>query len=188
MKVSGAARLAPVSLSIRRAGKEDAQALSRIACRTFTETFGPMYPAEDLDDFLRTNYAVAECERLLSDPRYAAWLVECDGQAVGHALAGPCGLPHADVQTGDGELKRLYLLASAQNGGCGARLFRDVLAWLEADGPRRIWISVWSGNLGAQRFYERFGFAKVAEYEFPVGRQRDREFMFRRDARPLATS
>ncbi|MBS0192659.1 MAG: GNAT family N-acetyltransferase [Proteobacteria bacterium] len=141
-----------------------------------------MYPAEDLDDFLRTNYAVAECERLLADPHYAAWLVECGGQAVGHALAGPCGLPHPDVQSGDGELKRLYLLASAQNGGCGARLFRDVLAWLEAGGPRRIWISVWSGNLGAQRFYARFGFAKVAEYEFPVGRQRDHEFMFRRDA------
>ena len=37
-----------------------------------------------------------------------------------------------------------------------------------------------SENLGAQRFYGRQGFAKVAEYEFPVGRQRDIEFMYRR--------
>ena len=63
-----------------------------------------------------------------------------------------------------------------------AKLFADAIAWLEAEGRRRIWISVWSENFGAQRFYARHGFAKVAEYEFPVGRQRDIEFMYRRDA------
>lgn len=168
---------------IRRAVADDAQALSRIAVATFTETFGHMYPDEDLQDFLRTHYAVDACARLLADESHAVWLVEDDGTAVGHALAGPCGLPHPEATPGDGELKRLYLLKAAQNGGWGARLFEAALAWLERDGPRRIWISVWSGNVGAQRFYARWGFAKVAEYEFPVGRVRDHEFMFRRDAR-----
>ena len=32
------------------------------------------------------------------------------------AAAGPCGLPHADVAKGDGELKRLYVLASLLRG------------------------------------------------------------------------
>ncbi len=171
-----------MSCTIRRAVQDDAQALSRIAVQTFTETFGHLYPDEDLQDFLRTNYAVAECARLLSDDRYAVWLLEDDGVAVGHALAGPCGLPHPDVTPEDGELKRLYLLSQARNGGWGARLLDTALAWLERDGPRRIWISVWSQNFGAQRFYARWGFAKVAEYEFAVGRVRDHEFMFRRDA------
>lgn len=168
---------------IRRAGPADASALAQIACRTFTETFGHLYPAQDLADFLHTTYAPSECERVLADPRCAAWLVEDAGVVVGHALAGPCGLPHADVRAEDGELKRLYLLRSAHNGGCGGRLLDEALAWLERDGPRRIWLSVWSENHGAQRFYARRGFTKVAEYEFIVGRQRDREFMFRRDAR-----
>ncbi len=171
-----------MSLVIRCAGPDDAQVLSRIAVSTFTESFGHLYPDEDLQDFLRTNYAVPECARLLADDRYAAWLLEDDGVAVGHALAGPCGLPHADATPEDGELKRLYLLAQARNGGWGACLFDAALAWLERNGPRRIWISVWSQNLGAQRFYARWGFAKVAEYEFAVGRVRDHEFMFRRDA------
>jgi len=169
--------------AIRRAGPEDAAALSRIATSTFTETFGHMYPVEDLEDFIRANYTVAECERLLADPRYAAWLVEDDGTAVGHAMAGPCGLPHDDVKPEDGELKRLYLAREAQSGGWGGQLCQAALDWLERDGPRRIWISVFSENHGAQRFYARRGFAKVAEYDFIVGRQRDHEFMFRRDAR-----
>jgi GNAT superfamily N-acetyltransferase len=172
-----------VPLSIRRAGPGDADALSRIAVRTFTDTFGHMYPDEDLQDFLTVNYSREECERLLGNEAYAVWLLENGSEAVGHALAGPCGLPHVEATPQDGELKRLYLLASAQNGGWGARLFETALAWLERDGPRRIWISVWSQNFGAQRFYARWGFAKIAEYEFAVGRVRDHEFMFRRDAK-----
>jgi RimJ/RimL family protein N-acetyltransferase len=39
---------------------------------------------------------------------------------------------------------------------------------------------VWSENHGAHRFYARHGFEFAGEYEFPVGEQRDREFMFRR--------
>jgi len=171
-----------MNLAIRRAEPGDAAALSRIAMQTFTDTFGHMYPDEDLQDFLRTNYAVAEWTRQLSDDTYAVWLLEDDGDAVGYAQAGPCGLPHADVTPDDGELKRLYVLSRASNSGWGGRLFEQALEWLQRDGPRTIWISVFSQNLGAQRFYARWGFAKFAEYEFPVGRVRDHEFMFRRDA------
>ncbi len=106
---------------------------------------------------------------------------------MGYALAGPGGLPHPDVTPADGELKRLYVLAQAQNGGWGGKLFQAALDWLQRDGPRTLWISVWSENLGAQRFYARHGFAKVGEYAFPVGRARDREFMFCRRAASTAT-
>jgi ribosomal protein S18 acetylase RimI-like enzyme len=172
-----------VSLSIRRAVAGDAQALSDIGVSTFVDTFGHMYPAEDLQDFLQDSHAPAAYAHYLADPAYALWLLEDDGKTLGYALAGPSGLPHPDVADGDGELKRLYVSPSLHNGGWGGRLFREVLDWLERDGPRTLWISVWSENLGAQRFYARHGFAKAGEYEFPVGRIRDREFIFRRDPR-----
>jgi diamine N-acetyltransferase len=172
-----------MSLSIRRATPADAQAVSRIATRTFTGTFGHLYPDEDLQAFLRDSYAVEKQALILSLDAYAIWLLERDGEAVGHAAAGPCGLPHPGVRPGDGELKRLYVLPEFQNGGWGQRLFETALAWLERDGPRPLWISVWSENLGAQRFYARAGFALAGEYEFEVGRARDREFIFHRPAR-----
>ena len=99
---------------------------------------------------------------------------------IGHAAAGPCGLPHPDVQPGDGELKRLYVLKSLQNGGWGGHLFRTTLDWLERDGPRTLWIGVWSQNHGAQRFYERHGFQRVGEYKFAVGKTLDDEFILKR--------
>jgi diamine N-acetyltransferase len=170
--------------TIRRADPDDAEALSRLAEQTFTETFGHLYPPEDLRAFLDEAYAVERQRTILSHPDYAVWLLEAGGAPVGHAAAGPCGLPHPDVRPGDGELKRLYVLRAYQNGGWGGRLFAEALAWLLRDGPRRLWIGVWSENHGAQRFYARHGFVHVGEYEFPVGRVRDREFILRRDQAP----
>ncbi|GGJ99817.1 GNAT family N-acetyltransferase [Luteimonas terricola] len=168
--------------TIRRATPADAGLLSRLAARTFTETFGHLYPPEDLQAFLDEAYAEDRQRVILSHPDYAVWLLEDDGRAVGHAAAGPCGLPHPEVAPGDGELKRLYLMASHQSGGWGGRLFDTAVAWLERAGPRTLWIGVWSENLGAQRFYARRGFEAVGEYVFPVGRARDREFILRRPA------
>ena len=150
-------------MRIRRATVDDAAVLSDLASRTFTETFGHLYPAEDLAAFLADAYEVGKQKVILSHPDYAVWLLEDDGVAVGHAAAGPCGLPHPEVKAGDGELKRLYLLKGEQNGGVGRALFEQALAWLERDGPRMLWISVWSENLGAQRFYGRHGFEYAGE-------------------------
>jgi len=79
-----------------------------------------------------------------------------------------------------GELKRLYVLKRLQGDGTGSRLLAETFAWLERNGPRRLWIGVWSENHGAQRLYGRMGFEKVGEYEFIVGQTRDREFILRR--------
>ena len=83
------------------------------------------------------------------------------------------------VTPGCGEVKRLYVRREAQNLKIGARLVEAALDWLEAPG-RRLWIGVWSKNLGAQRFYGRYGFHKVGEYLFPVGGTRDEEFILSR--------
>ena len=165
---------------VRRATVADAAALSELGTATFVDAFGALYQADDLAAFLTAHHSVAAWAATLADPRHATWLLEEGSAVLGYALAGPCGVPHPDVGAGDGELKRLYLRRAAQNGGGGGALFDAALAWLERDGPRQLWISVWSENHAAQRFYSRRGFAKAGEYEFVVGRQRDHEFIFRR--------
>ena len=165
---------------IRRATPKDAEALCEIGRATFVETFGHLYPPDDLAQFLDEAYGLERTRADLADPNKASWIVEADGRPVGHALAGPCELPHPEVGPHDGELKRLYLLRSYQGGGTGSRLLAQTLGWLEAQGFRRIWIGVWSENHGAQRLYANAGFERVGEYEFAVGRTLDREFILRR--------
>ena len=169
-------------MELRRAIASDAGALSALSSACFTQTFGHLYPPADLSHFLDEAYAVPAWASLLSDPAYATWLLESDGVAIGYATAGACTLPHADVGPGDGELKRLYVLRDHQGGGRGSLLFDAAMAWLLRDGPRTLWIGVWSENLGAQRFYARHGFERVGDYDFVVGSTRDHEFILRRNA------
>lgn len=166
---------------LRNAIPTDAAKLAALGRETFVETFGHLYPVSDLQPFLADVYAPAKFERFLRDPAQALWILERDGEAIGYAQAGPCALPHPDVTPACGELKRLYVHSSAQGGGFGHQLLAASLAWLTKPG-RDLWIGVWSENHGAQRLYGRHGFVKAGEYEFPVGKTRDREFILRRPA------
>ncbi|PZQ65290.1 MAG: GNAT family N-acetyltransferase [Phenylobacterium zucineum] len=165
---------------IRRAGPADAHVVAALGAETFCETFAHLYPAADLEAYLEEAYNLPRTQADLADPSKATWLVEAGGEAIGYALAGPCGLPHDAVTPGCGELKRIYFRKQVQGGGLGKRLFDEVMAWLQQDGARDVWIGVWSENFGAQRFYQRQGFEKAGEYDFHVGQTVDLEFILRR--------
>jgi GNAT superfamily N-acetyltransferase len=170
----------PAAPTIRRAGPGDAEALAAIGQATFIETFGQLYPPRDLADFLAQAHSVKRAQADLANPAKAAWLVEAGGDVVGYALACPAKLPHPDVTPACGELDRIYLLAAHRGGGIGSRLLDETLAWLERDGPRSLWIGVFSENVGAQRLYARRGFEVVGSYKFVVGQTLDHEFIMRR--------
>lgn len=104
---------------------------------------------------------------------------------IGYVTACPAHLPHPDVAPGDGEIQRLYILQGHQGGGRGTHLLKTALEWLERDGPRTLWIGVWSENYGAQRFYARHGFEIVGDYSFMVGNHTDHELITRRLPRAL---
>lgn len=168
---------------LRRAVASDADALTALGRETFTATFGHLYPAEDLSAFLDAAHTPAQYAAWTADPAYGLWIAESDGTPIGYALAGPNTLPHPDAAPGDGELKRIYVSRAAQGVGAGSRLLATALEWLNRL-DRPLWIGVWSENLGAQKLYERHGFVKAGEYEFHVGKTRDREFILRREALP----
>jgi ribosomal protein S18 acetylase RimI-like enzyme len=169
----------PSAITIRRAEPADAEALATLGSETFSETFGHLYPPEDLAEFLDAAHPPSFYAGVAADTAYGLWLAERDRRAIGYALAGPCLIRHAEVTPACGELQRLYVRAEAQGSGLGVRMLEQALGWLERPG-RRLWIGVWSGNVGAQRLYGRYGFAKVGEYEFRVGKSRDREFILAR--------
>jgi diamine N-acetyltransferase len=166
--------------AIRRATRGDAAELAHVSELTFAETFGHLYPPADLASYVGSTCTPAACLALVSDPRMAYWLLGADGEpAVGFALAGYCKLPVAGLEPTAGELRQLYVRSTHQKQRLGARLFETALAWLE-EHYSPLYIGVWSKNHGAQRFYGRYGFVKVGEYEFPVGKTIDQEFILRR--------
>jgi ribosomal protein S18 acetylase RimI-like enzyme len=167
--------------AIRRATAADAGVLANLGRATFVETFGHLYAAADLDDFLAEAHSVALYDEILNDDDVAAWLAEdARGEPCGYVIAGDCRLPVSNIEANAGEIWRLYLRAQAQRSGLGTRLLTTALDWLDGQLRDPLYVGVWCGNTGAQRLYRRFGFEKVGEYEFLVGRHRDHEFILRR--------
>lgn len=170
-----------IQATIRRATSNDAPALAALGAATFTETFGHLYPAEDLGAFLARSHSVEAWIRILSDYQRAVWVAALvDPTPIGFITAGACKLPIENRELTAGEIQHLYVLARYHNLRLGSRLMDLGLEWLEAQGRTPVYIGVWSRNLDAQRFYGRYGFSKAGEYEFPVGKTIDREFILKR--------
>ncbi|BEV10383.1 GNAT family N-acetyltransferase [Asticcacaulis sp. DW145] len=162
---------------------EDLNDLSRLGRDTFTDTFGHLYPPEDLTTYLDATYAPQVLAEEIEGVDQFWRLVRDDmGRAIAYIQAGPVGLPHpeADPQT-QGEIKRLYVRNDAQGLGLGKQLLEMGLAFLKArysNAPQ--WIGVWSENYRAQKLYDSYGFTRVGDYGFKVGGTTDLEFILRR--------
>lgn len=172
------------NLTLRRATTDDAAALALITISTFTQTFGHLYPPEDLQAFL-DQFSLDYCRGKLADPSSATWFATVNDvlgkeAVVGFISAGRCRLPVEQLEANAGEVKQLYLDAAYQNLKIGTRLMDAALAWLAAQQLAPLYVGVWSENYGAQRFYARYGFNKVGEYGFPVGSTVDLEFILKR--------
>jgi len=168
-------------ITLRRATSFDASALSALGAATFTKTFGHLYPAEDLQNFLIGSHSVDAWTLTLADSQRAVWIATpADAPPVGFITVGACKLPIENREPNAGEIQQLYVLGQYHNLRLGSRLMDLGLKWLQAQGRTPLYIGVWSENFGAQRFYARYGFDKVGEYGFPVGNTVDREFILKR--------
>ncbi len=76
------------------------------------------------------------------------------------------------------ELGQLYALPTHTGHGIGAQLMDWTLAQARAGGHDAVLLSVYSENYGAQRFYQRYGFGKIADITFQVGEQLDAEYLY----------
>jgi ribosomal protein S18 acetylase RimI-like enzyme len=76
------------------------------------------------------------------------------------------------------ELGQLYALPGYTGSGIGAQLMDWALSHARAGKHDAVLLSVYAENFGAQRFYQRHGFAKIADITFKVGDQLDPEYLY----------
>ena len=166
----------------RPARPEDAPALAKLGNEAFCAAFAHLYAPIDLDAFLAQVYDPVAVGEELGMPAIRVQLAEDeDGSLAGYCkMKFACGWPEHARGSRVVELKQLYTAPDKTGSGIGAALMEWAEAQARQFGADEIQLSVWSGNHGAQRFYARHGFAKVADTEFWVGSQRDEEFLFAR--------
>ena len=166
-------------LHLRPATSADIPALSRLGIESFVAKFGALYTPADLAVFLAEAHSPAALAAELADPDRLYRLAERDGALVGYAKVGlSCGFPYYARGSQVVELKQLYTAPDATGGGIGGALMDWAMDFFAAQGADEVQISVFSGNTAAHRFYQRYGFEKVADITFRVGEQLDAEYLF----------
>jgi diamine N-acetyltransferase len=158
---------------------DEVEALASLSCDTFREAFAHLYSAENLALFEATVYAPQVISAEMANPN-RRYLIAYDGaQMVGYCKIGFD--KSLDYDWGDEklvELKQLYVHASHHGSGVAQALTDWAVKEAKAVQANGLLLSVYSDNPRGIRFYQKHGFAHVADTYFMVGNHRDDEFLY----------
>jgi ribosomal protein S18 acetylase RimI-like enzyme len=159
-----------MDIDIRPCGSADAAALALVGRATFLESYAGVLPAADIFAHCEHQHDPACYAAWLADPAYRLWVAEArvGGAPVGYVMLSPPDLPVA-LQSGDVEVKRIYVLHRCHGGGVGARLMAAAAETAQAAGAGRLLLGVKRDNTLALAFYARQGFETIGVRRFRVG-------------------
>jgi diamine N-acetyltransferase len=166
-----------MSVDYRIATGADAEALAELGARTFIHTFGHLYRPDDLEIFLE-NHSPENWEKELGDPAFEVRLVESEGQLVGYAKLGPPHLPF-EPRGQAAELRQLYVVEEMKGQGVAQALMEWVIDRARRRHADYLYLSVFTDNHRARRFYEKYGFEAEGTYAFMVGSHADEDIVMR---------
>jgi ribosomal protein S18 acetylase RimI-like enzyme len=159
------------TLHFRDATSADAPALAAFMERNFRSSYGHGSTPENIDAAVRGHYGLAAQLRQLADP--SRWHLLAEGEAgelLGHAQVQFEGaVPDAVQPRPAAEVTRFYVDAVAHGRGVAQRMLAEVEAHARRRGIASLWLSVWTEQPQAVRFYEKSGFAPVGKLVFHIG-------------------
>ena len=158
-----------MNLSIRQANISDLKIICALGVTTFYEAYFEQDESSDLASYVLESFSQAQIKDELNDTNSTFFIAEVGGKAVGYAkLRGYSAVDCLKNEIAV-ELHRIYILERAKGKGVGGELMNRCFETAQAKGYETIWLGVWERNSKATRFYERLGFVKVGELEFPYG-------------------
>lgn len=163
-------------ITYRDAAETDAEALAALFRESFCATFGHLYSPADLDSFLE-GHAADGWARQLRDETIAVRIAECRG-AIGLAKIGPLKLP-VETFAPAVELRQIYVLHRMHGAGVAANLMGWAIDEARRRGAAELYLSVYTDNPRAQRFYAKYGFVEVGPCVFMVGNHADEDIIMK---------
>jgi len=155
------------TLSIRSADTNDVDVLREIGCATYRDHFSHVWSEAGMRRFVDADFSLEAIRSTLDASSKHLWMIAAnmDGTVVGYAKINwrtrdpVFGLEGA-------ELQKIYFRKSATGKGYGVAMLDHVFHLVRQQSNRRIWLDVLKVNVGAQRFYEQAGFARLGEIPF----------------------
>lgn len=156
----------------------DAAELDAMALTSWRDTFEHFYRPDDLAAFIAQSFGPDGWLRQdLANPLVHWQVARADGAIVGFVKRVPPSLEQATPA--DAQIGQLYVATDWHGKGVAQALMDHAIATARADDAPALLLTVFEENHRAIRFYRRYGFVHVGDYDFPVGKQIDRDLVMR---------
>lgn len=164
-------------MTITRVQVGDADRLRAFAEHTFRVAYEAQNNAEDFkaycDEYFSPEHILAE----ISHPHSTFWFAWIDEQLVAYLKLDFDQHPAELNSNRTVKIERIYVDPTFQGQKIGAKLLEFAGEQARLSGAEWLWLSVWTANPPAIRFYERNGFTIFGTETFVVGTDKQMDWM-----------
>lgn len=159
----------PAGLRIRTASATDAPTIAALGAETFTASFGAQNTPENIAAHLAKSFGRDIQRRELADPAITYLVAELDGRLAGYSMVRDGEAPSCVTGELPVEVRRFYVVHEFHGSGIAQALMDASANDARRRGGRTLWLSVWSLNPRAIRFYHKCRFQDVGAQTFLLG-------------------
>ena len=168
-----------MSVFIRTAKKEEAEAIGILAAQTFTETFEWYNTAENMREYNDSHFQAHQILAEIEDPNSIMYVALIDDVIVGYAKLKSSEAPPELEATSHIEIERLYVSKKFHDKKVGLALMNTCIANAKQKNIAVIWLGVWEQNPRAINFYTRLGFEKFGSHIFQLGDDAQTDYLMK---------
>ncbi|HKC68213.1 MAG TPA: GNAT family N-acetyltransferase [Bacteroidia bacterium] len=164
---------------IRVAKPEEAEALGKLAAKTFTETFEWYNTAENMREYNESHFNPAHILAEIEDENSIVYIALIDNSIIGYAKLKSSEAPPELGTSFHIEIERLYVSKQFHDKKVGLALMNKCIEIARQKNLNVIWLGVWEHNPRAINFYTRIGFQKFGTHIFQLGDDAQTDYLMK---------
>jgi ribosomal protein S18 acetylase RimI-like enzyme len=168
-----------MSVFIRVAKKEEAEAIGLLAAQTFTETFEWYNTPENMREYNNSHFQPHQILAEIEDPNSIMYVALIDDVIVGYAKLKSSEAPPELDATSHIEIERLYVSKKFHDKKVGLALMNTCVEEAKKKNIAVIWLGVWEQNPRAINFYTRIGFQQFGSHIFQLGDDAQTDYLMK---------
>jgi len=164
-------------MNIRYGTREDAELLSELGARTFSDTYAKDNTPENLAAYLERSFSPEIQLKELAAPDVIFLIAEFEGTPIGYAQLIVDSKDEVITGIRPVEIRRIYASQEHLGKGIGKELMQATFREAQRRYCDCIWLGVWEKNQRAIGFYAKWGFRKIGTHIFSVGDDPQTDFI-----------
>jgi len=161
--------------------KNHLESLVDISRKTFIDAFEKDNDPTDFHIYVNKAFSKETLEKELCQPHMQFYFLYYGNTLAGYFKINELGAQTEAIDALSIELERIYVLKSFQGKKLGEAMLNKVIEISKQKQVDFLWLGVWEKNIGAIRFYERYGFKAFGSHDFFIGEDKQVDLLYRLD-------